>query len=106
VPLYTFRLRGDGANVQDDDGVTLATDEVAFRYAHDVARELMNHQEANTRHWCLDIYADGKRIGEIPFMAAGQTLDDVPTPVIENGEKARLFGRQMPSSHGRRTSSC
>jgi hypothetical protein len=77
VPHYTFRLWGDDADVHDDEGVVLSTYDAAFRYAHDVAREIMNHREAKTRHWCLDIYAEGKKIGEIPFVGAAQTVDDV-----------------------------
>jgi hypothetical protein len=74
VPLYTFRLRGDDIDVRDDEGVTLANAEIAYRYARDVVRELMNHREAKTRHWCLDVYEEGKKINEIPFV----TLDGTP----------------------------
>src|SRR5207248_7556446 len=74
MPLYTFWLRGDDIDVRDDEGVTLANAEVACRYARDVVRELMNHREAKTRHWCLDVYEEGKNINEIPFV----TLDVIP----------------------------
>ena|SRR5690242_17913503 len=56
MPRYTFKLFDDSGAVEDDVGVSLPTAEVAYRYACDVALELMNCRELRTRHWQLDVY--------------------------------------------------
>jgi len=92
MPLYTFWLRGDDIDVRDDEGVTLANAEVACRYARDVVRELMNHREAKTRHWCLDVYEEGKNINEIPFVTLDRTPDGLS---VESRRQIEYPSRQI-----------
>jgi hypothetical protein len=77
MPLYTFGLRADDAKIRDNEGIALASADVAYRYACDVVSELMDRREGKTRHWCLDLYEEGTKISQIPFVALDQTLDDV-----------------------------
>jgi hypothetical protein len=75
MPRYTFKLSDGGSGVEDDVGVSLPNAEVAYRYACDVALELMNRRERRTRHWQLDVYeAKGKRVFEIPFAGLDPAL--------------------------------
>jgi hypothetical protein len=76
MPRYTFKLCDDGGGVEDNVGVNLPDGETAYRYACDVASELMNCRELRTRHWRLDVYQDDrKKIFEIPFAKLDPTLD-------------------------------
>lgn len=76
TPNYTFKLRDDGSGVEDDTGVSMPNDEVAYRYACDVVRELMDHREQRTRDWRLDVYEDhAKKLLEIAFASLDHTLD-------------------------------
>jgi hypothetical protein len=80
MPRYTFKLFDDSGAVEDDVGVSLPTAEVAYRYACDVALELMNCRELRTRHWQLDVYeGEGKKVFEIPFAALDPTLNHLTT---------------------------
>src|SRR5215472_5455836 len=45
VPTYTFTLRSDGRDVNDDVGIALTDNASAYRYARTVARELMRSRE-------------------------------------------------------------
>ena len=72
---YTFKLKDDGNGVEDENGVNLPDAEIAYRYACDVVRELMDHRERNTRHWRLDVYEDNEKVFEVPFANVDQTLD-------------------------------
>jgi hypothetical protein len=76
MPTYKFKLSDDSGGVEDDFGVDLPNAEIAYRYACDVARELMDHRERRTRHWRLDVYEDnGEKVFEIPFAKLDQTLN-------------------------------
>jgi len=76
MPKYKFKLSDDSGGVEDDFGVSLPNAEIAYRYACDVARELMDHRERRVRHWRLDVYEDnGEKVFEIPFASVDQTLD-------------------------------
>jgi hypothetical protein len=76
MPRYTFKLSDDDHGVEDDFGVSLPNTEIAYRYACDVVRELMDHREVSTRHWRLDVYeGNGDKVFEIPFVRLDQTLD-------------------------------
>jgi hypothetical protein len=76
MPTYKFKLSDDSGGVEDDVGVNLSDAEIAYRYACDVVRELMDHRERKTRHWRLDVYeADGEKVFDIPFASLDHTLD-------------------------------
>jgi hypothetical protein len=51
MPKYTFKLRDDDSGVEDDTEVSMPNAEVAYRYACDVVRELMECREQDNRHW-------------------------------------------------------
>jgi hypothetical protein len=76
MPIYTFKLIDDSGGIEDDFGVSLANTAIAYGYACDVVRELMNHRERKTRHWRLDVYEDsGEKVFDIPFVQLDRTLD-------------------------------
>jgi len=56
MPRYTFRLRDDDTGQEDDTGVSLLDDEIAYRYACDVVHGLMQHREQDTRSWQLEVF--------------------------------------------------
>src|SRR5215468_6090650 len=76
MPTYTFRLMDDDSGVADNVGLRLADAKVAYCHACDVAHELMDHREARTRSWRLDVYENGvKKLFEILFASIDETLD-------------------------------
>jgi hypothetical protein len=76
VPTYTFRLRSDGCDVEDDAGVALTDNASAYRYARTVARELMRCRELQTRYWLLQVFRDGDGpLFDILFASVDPTLD-------------------------------
>ena len=76
MPTYTFKLMDDDGGVADDVGVPLADPKVAYCHACVVAQQLMDHREARTRSWRLDVYENGvKKLFEILFASIDETLD-------------------------------
>lgn len=75
MPLYTFELQDGQHPVGDETGVWFADRERALDHAHRVARELMSAREVQTRTWRLDVYEDGSRVEQIPFVHLDPTLD-------------------------------
>jgi hypothetical protein len=76
APTYTFRLRNDGRDIQDETGVALDDNASAYRYARAVARELMRSRELHTRYWLLEVYRDGEGpLFDILFASVDPTLD-------------------------------
>jgi hypothetical protein len=77
MTVYGFELRdGTCGGITDESGVSLPDRKHALEYAQGVARELMNCQEKQTRHWQLDVYdGAGERIFEVPFASLDRTLD-------------------------------
>jgi hypothetical protein len=49
MPVYTFELGDGDRRIEDGSGVNLPDHEHAFDYALDIARELMDRREAQTR---------------------------------------------------------
>jgi hypothetical protein len=48
----------------------------SYGYAYDVALEMMDHREAATRSWRLEVYEDGaKKLFEILFATIDETLN-------------------------------
>lgn len=96
MPRYTFKLCDDGGGVEDNSGVSLPNAEIAYRYACDVASELMSRRELRTRHWQLDVYeGDGKKVFEIPFVAVDPTLDHLRTEQRELVERSSRLIRSV-----------
>lgn len=76
MPTYTFKLLDDGGGLTDDVGIRLPNSKAAYGYAYDVALEMMDHREAATRSWRLDVYEDGaKKLFEILFATIDETLN-------------------------------
>ena len=76
APTYTFRLRSDGCDIDDNSGVALTDNASAYRYARTVARELMRSRELQTRYWLLEVYRDGEGpLFGILFATVDPTLD-------------------------------
>ena len=88
MPNYTFRLRDDDTGVEDETGVSLPDVEIAYRYACDVVRELMNCREQRTRFWQLEVYdGEEKKVFEIPFARLDPTLDHLNAPLRDTVEQ-------------------
>lgn len=78
MPLYTFELRGSSAPLADSTGIDLPDRERALAYAEEVARELMQGREGQTRCWRLDVYENqNERVFELAFAALDPTLDQL-----------------------------
>jgi hypothetical protein len=76
MPLYTFQLRDGVSPIFDDVGVDLPDRDHALAYAEEVARELMEGREVQTRSWRLDIYENhSERVFGVSFAAIDKTLD-------------------------------
>jgi hypothetical protein len=76
MPTYTFRLLDDTGGVTDDLGVRLPDTKAAYGYACNVALELMDHREATTRSWRLDVYENRvEKLFEILFASIDETLN-------------------------------
>jgi hypothetical protein len=76
VPRYTFTLRSDGRDNNDEMGIALTDDASAYRYACTVARELMRCRETQTRYWKIKVYRDGEGpVFDVLFATVDPTLD-------------------------------
>ncbi len=76
MPTYTFTLLNDGSAVTDDLGIRLPNTKAAYGYACDVVFELMDHREAATRSWRLDVYENGAtKLFEILVATIDETLN-------------------------------
>jgi hypothetical protein len=78
MPVYTFELLDGSFPLNDDSGVHLPDREHAVAYGKEVARELMQGREVQTRFWRLRIReSHGRGDGgfDISFAAIDPTLD-------------------------------
>jgi hypothetical protein len=77
MPVYTFKLHDGCGGVDDEAGASLADQDMALNYAHDVVHELMKGRELETRCWRLDVFEDGRAepIHQIPFARMDTSLD-------------------------------
>ncbi len=88
VPTYTFRLRSDDYDLEDDTGVVLTDNASAYRYGRAVARELMRSREIQTRYWLLQVYRDGDGpLFDILFASVDPTLDHLRSELRSLVEK-------------------
>jgi hypothetical protein len=92
MPIYTFNLRDGEDGAEDLTGVTLADREQAYRYANEVAQELMKGWELRARFWRLDVYEDDEAIFDIPFASIDPTLDHMQAE-LRTGLEA-IYDRQ------------
>ncbi len=104
VPTYTFRLRSDGYDLEDDTGVVLTDNASAYRYGRAVARELMRSREIQTRYWLLQVYRDGYGpLFDIPFASVDPTLDhlrsELRSLVEKVSEKKRALKDTMSAAN-------
>jgi hypothetical protein len=75
-PTYTFTLRSEGRDVNDDVGIALTDNASAYQYARTVARELMRSRETQTRYWHIKVFRDGEGpLFDILFATVDPTLD-------------------------------
>jgi Domain of unknown function (DUF6894) len=76
APTYTFTLRSDGCDVNDNVGIELADNASAYGYARTVARELMRCRETQTRYWQIKVYRVGEGLlYDVLFASVDPTLD-------------------------------
>jgi hypothetical protein len=76
APTYTFTLRSDGCELNDDVGIALADNASAYGYARTVARELMRCRETQTRYWLIKVYREGEGpLFDVLFASVDPTLD-------------------------------
>lgn len=100
MPTYRFKLSDDSDGVEDDVGVSLPNAEIAYRYACEVARELMGHREQKTRHWRLDVYEDnGEKVFDIPFASVDRTLDHLGPVLRATVEQCAQRVRSLKDVH-------
>ena len=102
MPRYTFELHDGERPVGDETGVWFHDRERALDHAYDVARELMNAREYQTRTWRLDLYEDGSQVEQIPFARLDRTLDHLKpalrTTVERCCDRLRDFKQAMSAA--------
>jgi hypothetical protein len=67
MPRYFFNLRTKDGCVRDREGTFLADEASARAHASAVARELMQHRQARTRYWRLDVCDEEKPCFDLLF---------------------------------------
>jgi hypothetical protein len=76
MPVYTFELLDGSSPLCDETGVNLPDREHALAYGKEIARELMQGREAQTRFWRLRIHENHPADSfDISFVAVDPTLD-------------------------------
>ena len=103
-PTYTFKLRNDGCEIDDDVGIALTDNTSAYCYALSVARELMRCREIQTRYWELEVYRDGEGpLFDILFATVDPTLDhlrhELRSLVEKVSGKKRALKNVMYAAH-------
>ena len=75
MPRYFFDLSEGLADIADVDGTELPDDAAAVAHGYEVARDIMRHQERQTRHYCISIRdRSAAVVGKVPFAAADETI--------------------------------
>ena len=103
-PTYTFKLRNDGCEIDDDVGIALTDNTSAYRYALSVARELMRCREIQTRYWELEVYRGGEGpLFDILFATVDPALDhlrhELGSLVEKVSGKKRALKNVMYAAH-------
>lgn len=82
MPVYTFELLDGSSPLIDDTGVDLPDREFALAYGEEIARELMQGREVQTRSWRLRVHENhGEDAFDISFAAVDPTLDHLAPEV-------------------------
>jgi hypothetical protein len=88
MPVFFFNLRDGSEGTADPEGVNLPDLQAAKNYAMEVARELMNRNEVERRHWQLNVFdSDGSLVAEVPFAKIDATLDHLSRPLRQTIEQ-------------------
>lgn len=76
MPVYTFELLDGSSPLCDETGIDLPDREHALAYGKEIARELMQGREAQTRYWRLRIHENHPADSfDISFAVLDPTLD-------------------------------
>ncbi len=75
----------------------LPNTKAAYDYACDVAHQMMDHREAATRSWRLDVYENGaKKVLEVLFATVDETLNHLKS---DNRKLVELTARRRRLLH-------
>ena len=84
MPTYWFNLKTMDGTIIDPEGTDLLNDASAHAYAKAVARELMAHQEQQTRSWRLEVRGSGPLPKfDLLFASVDETLSHL-TPELRS----------------------
>jgi len=76
MPRYFFALHNNDGSIEDVDGVDLPDDRAATAYGCGVARELMRHNEAKSRPFCIVIRDETGAVRfKVPFSSVDQSIN-------------------------------
>jgi hypothetical protein len=76
MPRYFFHLTTARITIRDPDGTQLPNELAAREHARSVARELMQHRQAQTRSWRLTACDDeGNSCFDLLFVTVDESLD-------------------------------
>jgi hypothetical protein len=88
MPTYFFDLHTPTEVVRDVVGSELACESSAQEHAADVARELAQHREVQTRSWRLDIRdSEGRGVSKLMLVSVDASLAQLP-PELRNSVEA------------------
>jgi len=103
MQLYYFILKAGLQIVPDTDGQEMADEVAARQHAITVARQLMQHREADTRSWRIQVCDDYLRpLFDVQFVEADEAIDQRPSAVQLNTMPALLpfsAALEINSSH-------
>lgn len=87
MQLYYFVLKTGRQSIPDPEGQQLPDDKAARQHAIAVAQQLMQHREANTRGWRIQVCDDYlKPLFEIFFAEVDETLNGMPPHLLASIE--------------------
>jgi hypothetical protein len=76
MPCYYFDLRDGGSGLRDEVGMELPDGRAAVAHGYEIAGELMRHNEAKRRYFCLLVRDETNTLlFRLPFSAVDNTLD-------------------------------
>jgi hypothetical protein len=76
MPTYFFHLTTAHDTIRDPDGTELPNEAAAREHARSVARELMQHRQAQTRSWRLTACdEEGHPCFDLLFVTVDESLD-------------------------------
>ena len=73
---YFFDLCDGAGGIEDTSGTELLHDRAAVAHGYRVAREMMRHNEPQSRKLCIAVHDDRRRLlFRLPFAAVDETID-------------------------------